>query len=80
MCGTVKIYDIYQDGRMREKDSRTGEIVFVEYEYAISKLDHMIDYYTNCAEKYKNAGNYHRMFTAKLELFKQMKHYVEEKK
>lgn len=79
MCGSVKLYDIFQDGRVREKDAKTGQMEFVDPEYALAKLNQMIDYYTKCADKYKNASNYHKVYLAKIEIFKQMYAYVEER-
>lgn len=79
MCGSVKVYDIYQDGRVREKDGKTGDMRFIDSTEALERLEHQIEFYTKCAEKYKNANNYHKVYLSKVELFKQMRDYVIER-
>lgn len=76
MRGTLKLYDIFPNGQVREKDAKTGQMDFVDAEYAIAKIDSQIEFYTKCAEKYKGAGMYYKVFNAKIEIFKQMRDFV----
>lgn len=77
--GDVRIYDVFMDGRVREKIAKSGEMSYIEPKYAIQKLDEIINYYQKCADKFQNVNLYGKVYATKVEIHKQIRQYIKEK-
>lgn len=77
--GDVRIYDVFHDGRVREKKSKTGEMQFISKAEALSKLDDIISYYERGFEMYKGSGLYSKTYKTNAEIHKQIREFINER-
>jgi hypothetical protein len=77
--GDVRIYDVFPDGRVREKKSSTGEMQFISKADALAKLDDIISIYDRGSELYKGSGLYSKTYKTKAEVHRQIREFINER-
>jgi hypothetical protein len=76
--GDVRVYDVFRDGRVREKIASSGQMEYISKEYALDRLDVVLMQYARLAETYSKVAGYNKVYQAKLEHHKQIKNFIEE--
>lgn len=77
--GGIFIYDVFGDGHVREKDGRSGVMRNIPTDLALKQLDDLIKYYEKCLDKYKNSGQYSKIYQAKIDIHKTIYDFIKER-
>lgn len=76
--GDVRIYDIYRDGQIREKSSKTNDIRFISTDEAVRRLDAMIILAEKEKERFEKVMLYDKISKTKLDVLLTIKRFMYE--
>lgn len=77
--GDIRIYDVFSDGRVREKIAKTGQQAFVDKDYALIKLDSIIEFWAKMAKNHAGIQQYAKVYSTRAEIHRQIRNFIEEK-
>jgi len=76
--GDLRIFDIYRDGQIREKSSKTNEIRYVSTDTAMRYLDSMISLAEKEKERFEKVMIYDKISKTKLDVLLIIKRFMYE--
>jgi len=72
----IRIFDIFNDGQVKEKISKTNDVRFVSTDTALKYLDQMIYLAQKEAEKFKGTTVYSKTSKTKLDILLTIKRFL----
>ena len=76
--GDIRIFDVFSDGQIKEKVSRTNDVRFVSTDTAMKYLDQMIYLAEKEAVKFKGVAIYEKTSKTKLDILLTIKRFLQE--
>jgi hypothetical protein len=74
--GDIRIFDVFRDGRIKETIAKNSESTFVEPNYALRRLDEMIDLADREAEAYKKIPFYCKTSRTKVNILSDIREFI----
>lgn len=76
--GDIRIFDIFNDGQVKEKVSKTNDVRFVSTDTAIQYLDQMIRLAEKDSINFKGVAIYGKTSKTKLDVLLTIKRFLQE--
>lgn len=72
----IRIYDIFNDGQIREISAKNNDIRFITTDEAMEKLDIMIKMAVKNKDKFKNSFLYDKITKTKVDILMTIKRFM----
>lgn len=74
--GDIRIYDVFENGRIKETIAKNNESMYVEHNYVLRRLDEMIDLADKEADAFKKIPFYSKTSQTKVNVLNMIRDFI----